>query len=291
MVPCLSQLTTLPQSFDADIHTAAQVGWPALEVWLTKLEQHLEKHTIAETQQLVHDSGVRLVAAAGQGGLFVEETLARRSHWEHFRRRLELCQALSIPVLVVALDLPASWSRQASAELIAQLQRAADWAQAFGVRLAIEFQANAPFCNCLDTAVTLIHSCRHPALQVCLDLFHFYKGPSKTEDLHRLHLEHLGHVQVCDVAGLPREVWTDADRIFPGEGDLPLPELLAPLIRLGYTGPISLEVPNPQLWQAGATQVMHLAWTAWQNCWNNLRTRSTDSTPQYPARATSQGTT
>src|SRR5262249_39798559 len=42
MKPCISEATTLPQSFAEDVHTYADVGCPAVEVWLTKLEDHLQ---------------------------------------------------------------------------------------------------------------------------------------------------------------------------------------------------------------------------------------------------------
>ncbi|MBZ4152196.1 sugar phosphate isomerase/epimerase, partial [Escherichia fergusonii] len=76
----------------------------------------------------------------------------------------------------------------------------------------------------------------------------FYKGPSKTEDLERLTAKNLFHVQVCDVAGVPRELMTDADRVLPGEGDFRLEPLVRRLKQIGYTGAVSLELMNPVLW-------------------------------------------
>lgn len=262
MLPCLSQLTTLPQPFADDVREAAAAGWPALEVWLTKLEQHLQSHSLAQTQQLVRDNGLRLAAAAGQGGLFTPDAVPRQSHLDHFRRRLELCQALDIPTFVLALDLPPSWQRSDLPRLSDQLHRLADWADAFNVQLALEFQADAPFGNCLATATMLVRSCSHPRLGLCLDLFHFYKGPSKTEDLQQVDGGLLRHVQLCDVAGLPREFWTDSDRILPGEGDIPLTPLLEHLRRCRYTAAVSVELANPELWRGPPGQLMRLAWSA-----------------------------
>lgn len=270
MLPCLAQLTTLPQSFVEDIELASELGCPALEVWLTKLEQHLEGHTLAEIRHLIDDRGVRLVASAGQGGLFSRDEVARRSHWELFRRRLELCQALNIPLMIVSLDPPAPWQRSDWPRFYEQLQRAADWADAFRVRLALEFQADSPFCNCLDTSLSVLASSPARNLGLCLDLFHFFKGPSKTEDLLRLSPGQLCHVQICDVAGLPRELWTDSDRILPGEGDIPLMPLVQHLRRLNYAGAISVEVTNPELWRGGPAQLMRLAWLALTRCWQML---------------------
>ena len=50
-----------------------------------------------------------------------------------------------------------------------------------------------------------------PNLGVNLDVFHYYTGPSKFEDLAQLTPANLAFVQVCDVLEVPRELATDAD--------------------------------------------------------------------------------
>jgi len=62
-------------------------------------------------------------------------------------------------------------------------------------------------------------------------------------------------VQVCDLADSPRELARDADRILPGEGDIPLASLIAHLKRINYDGCVSIELMNPQLWQVPALQL------------------------------------
>ena len=136
------------------------------------------------------------------------------------------------------------------------LTEAARWAAGFGVKLALEFHGGDAFCNCLDTALTLVEQCGEPNLGVCLDAFHFYKGPSKSEDLERLTPANVLHVQVCDVAGVPRELMTDADRVMPGDGDFRLEALIARLRTIGYSGAVSLELLNPMLWQMNAVQIV-----------------------------------
>jgi sugar phosphate isomerase/epimerase len=93
---------------------------------------------------------------------------------------------------------------------------------------------------------------------VCFDVFHYYTGPSKFEDLAFLSPSNLAWVQVCDVSGIPRELAGDADRILPGEGDFQLGPIIDHLGRIGYDGHVSLEVLNPQLWQVAADRVADL---------------------------------
>src|SRR5258707_7969186 len=104
MKPCISQATTLPRSFAEDVVDYAAAGCSAMEVWLTKLEQHLESHSAADTRKLLADKGLTLAAGAYQGGLLLSQGEQRRAHYDHFRRRLGLCQEFGIPTLLVVAD-------------------------------------------------------------------------------------------------------------------------------------------------------------------------------------------
>lgn len=262
MTPCISQAVTLTTPFEADILGAADGGCSAVEVWLTKLETHLETHSLEETNRLVQNRGVALVAAAFQGGLLLSQGDARAAHFDHFKKRLALCEALGIPTLVVVADFHQRLDETSLQRSLISLAQAAQWAAGYGVTLALEFQGGNSFCACLDTAVMLVEQCGEPNVGVCLDAFHYYKGPSKPEDLRRLTPRNLAHVQLCDVPGVPRELMTDADRVFPGEGDFDLTPIIARLHEIGYAKAVSLELLNPVLWDMKPSQVVELGMTA-----------------------------
>jgi sugar phosphate isomerase/epimerase len=258
MKPCISEATTLSSTFAEDVHAYAGGGCRAMEVWLTKLETHLEKHPAADTRKLLEDRQMTLAAASYQGGLLLAQGEQRRAHYDHFKRRLDLCQHFGIPTLLLAADFVDGVGRTELGRAVVSLKQAGQWAAAFGVRLALEFRGRAAFCASLDTAVALVAQCGEPNVGVNLDAFHYYTGPSKFDDLALLTPANLAFVQVCDVAGVPRELATDADRIFPGEGDFRLGPLIGQLRAAGYDGWVSLELFNPTLWQAKASQVAEL---------------------------------
>ena len=80
----------------------------------------------------------------------------------------------------------------------------------------------------------------------------------RVADLDLLGPQNLFWVQVSDLAGVPRELATDADRIFPGDGDLPLENFLEKLHERGYDGYVSLELMNPTIWRANPRQVAEI---------------------------------
>jgi 2-keto-myo-inositol isomerase len=107
--------------------------------------------------------------------------------------------------------------------------------------------------------MALIAQADAPGLGACLDAFHYYNGPSKFEDLAYLTPENLFWVQVSDVGGVPREQAADGDRVLPGDGDYQLAPIIGHLRQIGYEGPVSLELLNPQLWRVTPEQLAVLA--------------------------------
>ncbi len=252
----------MPRTFAEDIGNCADAGCDAVEVWLTKLEQHLETESIAATKRLLGDRKVQLAAASYQGGLLLSQGEARKAHFDHFRKRLDLCQQFDIRTIVVVADFAEKVDAASLDRAIVSLAQAAQWAAGFDVTLALEFRARNSFCASLDTAIALASQCGEPNVGINLDTFHYHTGPSKFDDFALLTPERLAHVQISDLSGIARELATDADRILPGDGDIPLAPIVNELRRIGYTGYISLELMNPLLWQANAKQVVEIAWTA-----------------------------
>jgi sugar phosphate isomerase/epimerase len=169
---------------------------------------------------------------------------------------------LDVGTLVVAADAVGPLGSPDLDRLQASLNQAAERAGNAGIRLALEFQASAAFGNNLQTAAALVAETGSPHLGLCLDVFHYYLGPSKPEDLACLTRKNLFHVQLCDLAGIPRELATDGDRILPGDGDIFLSPILEALRTIGYDDYVSLELMNPQIWQVPARQLGEVGMTA-----------------------------
>ncbi len=258
MKPCISQATTLKTPFEADPPLLSRNGWADVEIWLTKLEGYLRDHSIAEARSILEADGIRPVAAAAQGGLLCSRGAERESHWTYFKHRLALLEELGISLLLVTPDFVPQATAQDYLRAAAALGEAAEQAAGFGVRLALEFQKSSPFCACLETAMALIDQAKAGDTGICLDVFHFFTGPSKTEDLAALTPQNLAWVQVCDLSGTPRELAGDSDRILPGEGDFPIVPIIDRLAQIGYDGHVSLEVLNPHLWQVNPDRLADL---------------------------------
>jgi 4-hydroxyphenylpyruvate dioxygenase len=262
MIPALSQVCTLHAAFEKDVEDYAAGQCQAMDVWLTKLENYLESHNLDDARRLLQQHQMAVPVASFQGGLLISQGDARREHWNHFQRRLELCRSLGVKTLVLVGDVFGPIGEQDFQRLRVSLPQAAAKASEHGVRLALEFQAKATYPNNLQSAAALVEETGSPHLGLCLDAFHFFTGPSKETDLAYLSAENLFHVQLCDVAAQPREFAADGDRILPGDGDFPLAVIVERLREIDYSGCVSVELMNPAIWQIPPRQVGEVAITA-----------------------------
>lgn len=262
MIPALSQVCSLPSPWENDVKEYSAAACSAVEIWLGKLETYLDAHSLQDARSLMDQHGVSAPVASYQGGLLTSQGDARREHWAHFARRLEICRELDIRTLVVACDPGGPMADQDVDRAIVSLRQAAKQAAEFGLRLALEFQAHSALGNNLETAASLVAAAAAPNLGICFDAFHYYTGPSKPEDLGCLTAENLFHVQLCDLAGQPRELAADSDRILPGDGDFQLGPLIEHFRSIGYREHISVEVMDPRLWQVPPRQFAEIAMTA-----------------------------
>ncbi len=262
MIPTLSQVCSLTSRFDADIEDYAAGKCESVEIWLTKLEDYLERHSVAEVKDWLAKFEVSAPVASFQGGILSSQGERRKEAWDLFRRRLEICQAIGTRTIVIACDVPQPLSQETIDRVQVSLVQAAQECGKRGLRAALEFQTTSAFGNNLQTAAALVAEMGSPHLGLCLDAFHFFTGPSKTEDLSYLTISNLFHVQLCDLLEAPRELASDSHRILPGDGDFPLQQLIEHLRSINYTGCVSLELLNPQLWQVPPRQMGEIGMTA-----------------------------
>lgn len=267
MIPAISQTCTMPSSVEDDIHAYGDAGAEAVELWLTKVEDYLKNHSVGDFKDLIASRNLKIAAGSVQGGILFSQGEVRKAAWDLFEQRLQLCSMLQIPTLVIVPDIVVATPNASIDQTDIErgqisARQAAELAAKFNVRLALEFQGRAPFLNNLESAVSFTDSIQHPNLGLCVDLHHFYVGPSKYEDLRYLTPANLFHVQLSDLADVPRELASDSDRILPGDGDFAIAPFVERLREIGYAGFVSLEVWNPTFWQISPSQVADIGLTS-----------------------------
>jgi 4-hydroxyphenylpyruvate dioxygenase len=127
-----------------------------------------------------------------------------------------------------------------------QLRRLGDLAARYGVRIAYEALAWGRFVDDYRRAWRIVQLADHPAVGVCLDSFHILSRGHDPAAIEQIPGDKIFFLQLADAPTLSMDVlsWSRHHRLFPGEGSFDLVELVAHVVRAGYTGPWSLEVFN-----------------------------------------------
>jgi sugar phosphate isomerase/epimerase len=263
-----------PKDLAGDLHALRQGGWRGLEVWLEHWDPFIQAHGLPAARRLLSEHGLTasgVCGPLGTGSLFFSQGDELRQTYEILKRRLEQCRALGAPHMVIApgFQLPENPTLEALDRAVESLQRAAETAKSFDIRLGIEFLAAARLLNTFPTAWTLVQRAAHPTIGLILDTYHLYAGRSKSEDLDLLQADptRLFFVHVSDVSStIPRDLWTVSDRALPGPNSIPNCTLLNRVKSLGYDSDVSLELFSPTFEAAWEADPIATARRAYKAC-------------------------
>lgn len=109
----------------------------------------------------------------------------------------------------------------------------AELAASHGMRATVEFLPGLPVINDLQTAVEAVRHVARPDFGIMIDAMHLFRSRGSVADVARLEPGQIGYVQLCDVPEISTfESYADEarfERLPPGEGELPLQELIRAL--------------------------------------------------------------
>jgi len=151
---------------------------------------------------------------------------------EEFYRAAELTGGDSINVVHFGGD-PATPHEAIAAALSGVCRRAAR----HELLIVVEFLPDTGIAD-IDTVARLIEMVGEPNLKIMFDTRHLARSGGGPADVAS-HAELIGAVQISDLKWATRDA---PDRLLPGQGDLPLAEMIAPILQAGVRVPLGIEV-------------------------------------------------
>jgi 2-keto-myo-inositol isomerase len=245
MFVSIHQASTARFDFKTSCEGIAKAGVRAVEVDIEKVRQFAQTESLAMAKRLLDDLGLKAVSSSNHLG-FVDATQldTGNASLETLKGKLEIVQAVGCDRIVCP-------STSTGAKTLDDFKRGADnmrtggeLAKTYGVSLMLEFAKTSTLAGSLASALKIVREANHPNVRIMMDTFHFWAGVSKVEDLDLLRDGELAHLHFEDIpADPPREMLnSQAHRVFPGEGAVPLRRIVEVLKRKGYAGPASLEL-------------------------------------------------
>ena len=239
--PCLNEATTLEAPFADDCAAYAEAGFQHLELWFDKLRRQSVQPS--EVRELLRRHQLTAVSACASEGSLWRGQGPPEASLQEMERNFELARAIGVPRYVVFSYVQGNVGPDDYHLAAERLQRVAELAARYKVRIALEFLARSALLGSLLTTLGVMREARQDNVGLCLDTFHVFAGISKLEDLDELRPGEVEHVHFHDVPGsIPRELLRDPDRIPPGQGVIPLERVTAALHRIGYSGNLSTEL-------------------------------------------------
>jgi 2-keto-myo-inositol isomerase len=245
--------TTMTADLETDVAATAHAGFKALELWAAKVDRFLADHSREELNALLKGADVSPMT------LNSIEFISFRSDAEYaqiLERCHELCdiaQFIGCPTVIVVPsptpDREMSWGDIVD-EHVRVLRELGDIAGKYGIGLAFEFLGFG-WCSVRTPrgAWEIVQRTDRDNVGLVMDAAHFYGGGGLLSELDCIDPAHIFAFHLDDLEDVPKEDISDAKRLLPGLGVIPLADICARLKGIGYDNVCSIELFRPEYWE------------------------------------------
>lgn len=258
----LNGATTMHADLVTDIKAASAAGFDLIEIWASKLRDFLKTGTAAGLKKILAENNLQPYSINSIEHI----TFRTDADYEQIKAETEelsqIAEEIGCPYIVVV---PGKLPENASeAEIIEEsvrvLNELGDIAEKHNVSLAFEFLGQTD-CSVqtLDLCSEIVERVNRKNIGNVIDTFHFYAGNSSFEAIENLDPEKLFIFHINDAENLPKEELTDAHRLYPGTGILPIKEIKKRFDKIGYDRMVSIEIFRPEYWNEDPFEVARKA--------------------------------
>lgn len=257
---CLNTSTIRGQKLpiDRQIAVAIQAGYQGIEPWMGDLKAYVESGgKLSDLRKQLNDGNLVVESAIGFARWIVDDETQRKSGLEELQRDMDMIRELG-GTRVAAPPVGAHEAKDPVMDLrvVAERYRAAlEVGVKVGVTPMAEVWGFSKNLSRLSETVSVIVEAGHPSACLLPDFYHLYRGGSSFEGLNLLSQNAIQVFHINDYPARERTTLNDADRVYPGEGDCPIVEVLKGLRANGVSCALSLELFNRKLWEQDALEV------------------------------------
>lgn len=254
----LNGATTMHADLETDIRATGAAGFELIEIWAAKLRRYLESNTTEDLRTLLSENGIRPYSINSIEHVTFRNEADYAAIRAECRELCSIASAVGCPyVVIVPGKMPEGASEteivDGSVEVLRDLGAIAS---EFEVGLAFEFLGQTD-CSVqtLDLCSRIVSAADRVNIGLVIDTFHFYAGASSFDAIARLEPAKLFIFHINDAEDLPKHELTDAHRLYPGEGILPVREIRDALLKIGYDRMASVEIFRPEYWEEDPFEV------------------------------------
>ncbi len=273
----VSEFTTWPNTFEADIELYVDAGVDCIEVTEFKLDHARlpEQLGSVKSNGLFVSSVQATVHSLFPDGLAGEPT-DPKDRTRHIRQSIERIAPhvpMGTPFVAVTGAAPGGDVQHVYDTAIKAFGELAKVADAHGMRLA--FEPLNPMLMNSDTAIwslahalQLVEAVDHPSFGLCVDVWNIWQSPNLLDAIARSS-DRIFLVQVSDY----RRPRSHNDRVSIGDGEIPLGAIISAIRQTRYEGPYVLEIFSSEsladsLWRTEFSSLLQHNTKAFAKVWH-----------------------
>lgn len=243
----IHQTTTQRCSLPETVAACEQAGVAGIGVHLPKLEEYGRNPAI----RLLNLSPLRVSSLGGAGGFTGDHDQTFHDAVEEAHEIVLLASAIGAETVSVISGTAGSHIQSHARRLLIDgLRELAGVAREENVRLAVQpmhrlFQREWSFLTGIDETLEVLSRFSPQEVGLAFGTYHFWEEDRLMERLPEL-APWIATVQLSDWREPAR---CDNDRLLPGDGIIPVAEIVGEIERCGYTGCYEIEVWSRDLWK------------------------------------------
>jgi 2-keto-myo-inositol isomerase len=244
--------TSMNYDLETDIRIAQQAGFDLLEIWAAKLNNYLADNSLESLKQRLEEAHVKPYSINSIEFITFKEGRDYEEIKTECRRLCSIAKELDCPKIVVVPSPTPEGATEEDiiAESVRVLRELSAIASEYDVDLAFEFLGFSHISvSTLDLCYRIVRETDRPNIGLVLDTFHFYAGGSGVEEIEAVDKDKIFIFHINDAEDRERSRLEDAHRLFPGEGVIPLTDILKGLKKVGYNNMVSIELFRPEYWE------------------------------------------
>ena len=249
---CLNTATIRGQKLGIvkEIEIAAQAGYDSIEPWASSLDEYAKQGgSLKDLRKRLDDLGLTVESAIAFSRWIVDNPDQRRQAFEQVKAEMGLLAEVGGKRIAAP---PAGATRGDALDLMQAGQRyrsLLELGDRMGVVPQLEVWGASQNLSRLSQSVFVMIESAHA--QACLlpDVYHLYKGGNDFAGLNLLSAKAIQVLHMNDYpADPPRETIGDKDRVYPGDGIAPIPDILKGIQSRGGHTVLSLELFSRVYW-------------------------------------------
>lgn len=250
---------------ERDLELCEKYGYDYIELRLDMLKEYFKTHTIDDLKAFFAASRVKPFAFNSIENI----NFCTPEEWEAlvalFTFGCAVAKEIGNPYIIVVPtvtpEICVKNEREVFEDSVAVLNKLADIAEPYGVKLSFEPIGDRRWCcNSMRQGLEIVQAVNRASVGLTVDCINVYLHDkcADVDFIRKIPQDKLFVFHINDCEDLPLGILDHCHRLMPGLGAIPVAEVADAVRAAGYDGPACLELFRPEYWAMDADAVFKL---------------------------------